>query len=500
MPHVAVSALIGVLAPVNLLANLGGVLFGLFVGAIPGLTISLGMVLLLPITYALPPITSFSLLLGVFVSGMTGGSISAILLNIPGTPSASATALAGYKLAKKGRAAEAIATAVTSSFVGAILSLVVLVLVSPIIAKAALHFGSAELSALLFLGLTLISSFAQESVVKGFISGMLGLVLMTIGLDPITGTPRFTFGMVNLQNGIGFLPVMIGLFAIPQVLSGIVLKVEVIPKVNEKIHGVFSRIKDVFKYLRYKVISALIGIGVGAIPGAGGPIAVFIAYDNARRLSGKRKQEFDEGIPEGVAAPEAANSALAGGALIPLLTLGIPGDPITAVLLGALMLQGLTPGPLLFRTNPDFVYAVFWAFLVASILVLLVTLLSIRVWVALLRVPKWILLPIIAVFCIVGTYSLNNSFWDSGIMLVFGFMGFFMKRYGFPLVPMLLAIVLGPSFERNVRTALIISNGNPAVFVTHPISLFFILLALASVFTPMIRKIVATNKTSVDDQ
>lgn len=491
MAHTAFASLFAVLSPVNLLANLIGVLFGLFIGATPGLTISLGMVLLLPVTYTLPPITSFSLLLGLFVSGMTGGSISAILLNIPGTPSASATALAGYKLSKKGRSAEAIATAVTSSFVGAMLSLVVLVLVSPIIARAALHFGSVELAALVFLGLALISSFAQESVVKGLVSGMLGLVLTTIGLDPITGTPRFTFGAVNLQNGINFLPVMIGLFAVPQVLSGIVLKAEVIPRVSREIRGVFSRITDVFKYMKYKVISSLIGIGIGAIPGAGGPIAVFLAYDNARRMSGKRKKEFDDGSPEGVAAPEAANSALTGGALIPLLTLGIPGDPITAVLLGALMLQGLTPGPLLFRTNPDFVYAVFWAFLVAAVLVLFVALLSIRVWVTVLRVPKWILLPVIAIFCVVGTYSLNNSFWDTGIMLIFGFMGFLMKRYGFPLVPMLLAIVLGPSFERNTRTALILSNGNASVFLTHPISLLFLLIALASILTPVIRKGVA---------
>ncbi|HDQ14038.1 MAG TPA: C4-dicarboxylate ABC transporter permease [Sediminispirochaeta sp.] len=495
MLDVAIAALLDVLQFHNLLASLIGVLFGLFIGSTPGLTISLGMVLMLPLTYTLNPVTSFCLLLGLFTSGMTGGSISAILLNIPGTPSASATAIDGHAMAKKGKAAEALGTAVTSSFTGGIMSLLALALVSPIIAKFALRFGSAELASLVFLGLTLICSFGQKSMIKGLLSGALGLVFMTVGLDPIMGMPRFTFNIVELQSGINFLPVMIGLFAIPQVIEGLMLGTDVIPKVQTKVTGVFGKITEIFKYMRYKVVAALLGIGVGSIPGAGGPIAVFLSYDYAKKIAPKdRAAKFGTGIPEGVAAPEAANNAMAGGAMIPMLTLGIPGDPVTAILLGALMVQGLTPGPLLFQDNPQFVYSVFWAFLVAMIFVLFVTLATIRVWIKLLKVPKRILLPIITIFCIVGTYSLQNSFADTSIMIFFGLIGFLMKKYEFPLVPMLLAIVLGPTFERYVRTALVTSNGDPAIFFVKPISLFFIVIALISFFTPLIKSYLKSRK------
>lgn len=495
MLQFATEAFFGVLTPVNLLASLGGVLFGLFVGSTPGLTITLGMVLLLPVTFAMDPITSISLLLGAFISGMTGGSISAILLNIPGTPSASATAMAGHKMARRGETESALGTAVTSSFFGALVSLAVLVLVAPTVARAALNFGEAELAALVFLGLTLISSFGQKSMIKGLMSGALGLTITTIGLDPIMGRPRFTFGMVELQSGISFLPVMIGLFAIPQILNGLIIKSNVIPKVEGKIRGVFSHVRNVFKYLRYKVVSALIGTGVGAIPGAGGPIAVFLAYDVARRMTPKEEREaYDNGNEIGVAAPEAANNGINGGVLIPMLTLGIPGDPISAILLGALMIQGVTPGPLLFTNNPVFIYSVFWSFLVGAVLVLFVTLISMRVWVAVLQIPRWILLPIISVFCVVGTFSLRNSFWDTGIMLVFGLLGFLMLRFGFPVVPMLLAIVLGPAFEQHVRLALITSNGDPSIFVTKPISLVFVLVAAFVFLSPIIRGIIEKRK------
>jgi putative tricarboxylic transport membrane protein len=471
----------------NLLASLGGVVFGLFVGSVPGLTVSLGMVLILPITYGMAPVPSFSLLLGMFAAGMAGGSISAILINIPGTPSAAATALDGHAMARKGKAADAIGTAITSSFFGGLVSLFALVLISPLIAKVALNFGSVELAALVFLGLALICSFGQDSIIKGLISGVLGLMIMTIGLDPMMGTPRFTFGQVSLMNGISYLPVMIGLFAIPQIVEGTVLGTEVIPHYQEKLTGVFRHITQVFKYPKIKIISSLIGVGVGSIPGAGGPVAVFISYDYAKKLCKKDvADKLGTGIPEGVAAPEAANNAMCGGAMIPMLTLGIPGDPITAILLGALMIQGLTPGPLLFVDNPDFVYSVFWAFFVAIVMLLVVSLLTMNIWIKVLSVPKRILLPIIGVFCIVGSFSLNNSFADVWIMLSFGLIGFLMKKYKFPVVPMLLAIVLGPSFERYLRTGLTAAGGDALVFFKSPIALVFILIALFSFFKPIV--------------
>lgn len=480
-----VPAFYEVMLPTNLLASMAGVLFGLFIGAIPGLTISLGMVLLLPLTFALAPVTAFSLLLGLFASGMVGGSISAILLNIPGTPSAAATAIDGHAMAKKGRAGEAMGTAVIASFFGGMFSLGVLVLVAPTLAKVVIKFGAPELFALVFLGLTLICSFAQKSVLKGLLSGVLGLIFMTAGLDLSTGVPRFTFGLVELQSGISFLPAMIGLFAIPQVLEGIIIGTEVIPKYRSKLTGLLPRFGQIRRLLKYKLLGAVIGTGIGAIPGAGGPIAVFLSYDYAKKIS-KNAADFGTGIPEGVAAPEAANNGVSGGAMIPMLTLGIPGDPITAVLLGALMIQGFTPGPLLFEQNAQFVYSIFWAFLVANIFTLFLTLSTIKVWVRILQIPKRILLPIIGLLTIVGSYALRNSFFDVWSMLFFGTLGFFMKKYDFPIVPMLLAIVLGPVLEEHLRISLIISGGDPSIFITKPISLVLILIALVFFFTPLV--------------
>ncbi|MBW1775938.1 MAG: tripartite tricarboxylate transporter permease, partial [Deltaproteobacteria bacterium] len=264
--------------------------------------------------------------------------------------------------------------------------------ISPLIAKVALKFGAPELFALVLLGLTLICSFGQQSVIKGLMSGILGLIIMTVGLDPMMGTPRFTFGVIDLQAGVSFLPAMIGLFAIPQILVGIAGNVQVIPAYKSKISGVLPKIRDLFKLIKSMLIGATIGTGIGAIPGAGGPIAVFLSYDYAKRTS-KKSDQFGKGEPEGVAAPEAANNAVAGGALIPMLTLGIPGDPITAILLAALMIQGLIPGPLLFQTSPQFVYSVFWAFLVANIMNLCLTMSTIKLWVGILKVPERVLLP-----------------------------------------------------------------------------------------------------------
>jgi len=469
-----------------LLANFVGVVLGLFVGATPGLTISLGMVLLLPLTFAMGPVTSICLLLGLYASGMTGGSISAILLDIPGTPSASATGIDGHQLAQKGQSGKAMGTAVIASFFGGMFSLVCLVLVAPQIAKIALGFGAPELFSLVFLGITLICSFAQKSIVKGLISGVFGLIVMTVGMDPMMGTPRFTFDTVELQAGISFLPAMIGLFAISQVLESMGgSNGQPQASYDSKITGLLPSFKEMKGFLKAMLLGSVFGTGIGAIPGAGGPIAVFLSYDYAKKIY-KNHDQFGKGCLEGVAAPESANNSVAGGALIPVLTLGIPGDPITAILLGALMIQGLVPGPLLFAEHGQFVYSVFWAFLVANILNLVVTLSSIKIWVRLLKMPRNVLLPIITLLCIIGSYALRNTFFDTGIMLFFGILGYFMKKYDFPVVPMLLAIILGPAMEEHLRMSLIISEGSPAIFFTHPVSFFFLIIALISTVAPFL--------------
>lgn len=386
-------ALSQVLSWQSLLASFIGVALGMVVGALPGLTISLGMVLVLPLTFGFSSITAMSLMLGLFAAGMTGGSYSAILINIPGTPSASATAIDGYQMALKGEAGKALGVSVISSVYGGIFSLLCLVVSAPLIARVALRFGAPEQFALLTLGLTLISAFAARSLVRGLISGVLGLLLTTIGQDPMLATPRFTLGRVELQAGILFIPAMIGLFAIPQVIEALRGEAaRVIPKFTAGLTSLLPSWRELRGLNRSMLVGSAVGTGVGAIPGTGGPIAVFLAWDLARRLS-RAPDAFGRGSAEGVAAPEAANNGVTGGALIPMLTLGIPGDPITAILLGVLIIQGLAPGPLLFKEHPDFVYGVFWALLLANVMTLVVALLAVRPIVQVLRVPQSILIP-----------------------------------------------------------------------------------------------------------
>jgi len=488
MAEIAIwQALAEVLSWQNLLASLVGVVLGLVVGALPGLTISLGMVLLLPLTFGLKSVTAMSLLLGLFAAGMTGGSFSAILINIPGTPSASATVLDGHPLAQAGQAGKALGVSVISSFWGGLFSLACLVVSAPLIARVALRFGAAEQFALMTLGLTLICAFAGQSVLRGLISGVLGLLLTTVGQDPLMGTPRFTFGLVELQAGILFIPAMIGLFAVPQVIKGMRAGASgVIPRFKLGLTQLLPSWRDLLKLKRSLLVGAAIGTGVGAIPGTGGPIAVFLAYDVARRLS-RDPGAFGRGSLEGVAAPEAANNGVTGGALVPMLTLGIPGDPITAILLGALIIQGIAPGPLLFREHPQFVYGVFWALLLANVMTLVVALLSVRWIVQVLRVPQRILIPVIAILCILGSYGIRNTLFDSLVMLAFGGLGYVMQRYRFPVVPMIIGLVLGPELEEQLRLSLILSAGDPMVFLRHPIAAAFLALTVLAFAAPVLR-------------
>lgn len=471
----------------NLLASFIGVVLGLLVGALPGVTISLGMVLLLPLTFGLDSITAMSLLLGLFAAGMTGGSYSAILLNIPGTPSASATGLDGHPLARAGEAGKALGVSVISSFYGGLFSLGCLVLSAPLIARVALQFGAPEQFALMALGLSLICAFASRSVLRGLISGVLGLLLTTVGLDPLMGTPRFTFGWVELQAGILFIPAMIGLFAVPQVIQGMrKAGGGVIPRFEVGLTGMLPSWHNLARLHRSMLVGSLIGTGVGALPGTGGPIAVFLAYDAARRVS-RNPETFGRGSMEGVAAPEAANNGVTGGALIPMLTLGIPGDPITAILLGVLIIQGLAPGPLLFQEHPQFVYGVFWALALANVMTLAVALLSVRWIVQVLRIPQRVLVPAIAALCIVGAYGIRNTLFDSLVMLAFGALGYVLQRYRFPVVPMIIGLVLGPEVEEQFRLSLILSAGDVTVFLRHPIAAGFLTLTALAFAGPGLR-------------
>ena len=466
----------------TLLATAVGSFLGLIVGMIPGMTISTGIIIVLPLTFVLPPDISIALLLGLYVSGMTGGSFSAILLNIPGTPSASATAMDGFPMANRGEAGRALGIAVTASFIGGLFSFLCLYFIAPVLADIALQFQSPDLFSLVFFGLTIICSFAAKSLIKGLLSAVIGLMIVTIGQDPMVGTTRFTFDQVNLISGIHFLTALIGLFAIPQLYDNISELVRGDGRTRTKLN--ISRILPSWadiRSIRLPVsIGAPVGSFLGILPGAGGPIAAFISYDYSRRLS-EDSESFGKGNPSGIAAPEAANNAVTGGALIPMMTLGIPGDPVTAILIGALLVHGLAPGPLLFLERGDFAYGIIFSFFWANIFNIVIAFLGLRILVKVLTIPKSLLMPTIALLCVIGSYALRNNFFDVYVMFAFGLLGLAMRWLNMPVVPLLLALVLGRPLEEHLRVSLISSQGDVSIFFTSPFSVFFLVLSLVSV-------------------
>lgn len=468
--------------PSSLLATVAGAVMGLIVGMIPGMTISSGIIILLPLTFVLEPNVSIALLLGLYVAGMTGGSFSAVLLNIPGTPSASATALDGYPLSRKGEGGRALGISISASFFGGIVSFICLLMIAPALARLALEFRAPDLFSLIFFGLTAICSFAAQSFIKGLLSAVLGLAIVTVGQDPVMATERFTFGDANLLGGIHFLTALIGLFAIPQLIDNLRpdAVAEAMQRGSAKFGSVLPKLNDLVRVKIPAVIGSITGTFLGILPGAGGPIAAFISYDYAKKFS-RDKDSFGKGNVEGVAAPEAANNAVAGGALVPMMTLGIPGDPVTAILIGALLIHGLAPGPLLFIENGGFAYGIIFSYFWANIFNLIIALCAIRFLVKVLATPKALLMPSIAILCVVGSFALRNSFFDVYVMLFFGFVGLAMRWLDMPVVPLLLALVLGPQLEEHLRVALTSSHGDISIFFTAPFSLLFLCLSVVSV-------------------
>ncbi len=473
--------------PGCLLATAIGSLLGLIVGMLPGMTISAGIIIVLPLTFVLDPAISIALLLGLYSGGMMGGSFSAILLNIPGTPSASATALDGHPLARQGEAGRALGVSIIASFFGGLCSCICLYFIAPQLADVALQFQAADLFSLVFFGLTVICSFAATSLVKGLLSGVIGLIIVTVGQDPVMGTARFTFGNVNMLSGIHFLTALIGLFAIPQLVDNIrdIARGQNVQQGQSRVGRILPRRGDIRRIRLPACIGAVIGTFIGILPGAGGPIAAFISYDYAQKAS-KTPEQFGQGSLEGIAAPEAANNAVTGGALIPMMTLGIPGDPVTAILIGALLVHGLAPGPLLFLEQAEFAYTVIFAFFWANLANLVIALAGLRLLVKVLAMPKTLLIPSIALLCVIGSYALRNSFFDVYVMLFFGLLGLAMRWLQMPVVPLLLALVLGRQLEEHLRVALTASKGDVSVFVTSPFSVLFLCLSLLSIGWPFL--------------
>jgi putative tricarboxylic transport membrane protein len=473
--------------PFALVMSFVGVAVGIIVGALPGLTATMGVALVLPLTFGMEPVAGLLLLSGVYFGGVYGGSITAILLKTPGTPAAAATALDGYALAQKGMAGKALGVATLSSFTGGTLSIVILMFLSPILANIALEFSAPETFALAVFGLSIIASISGKSLVKGLIAGMVGLLLAMVGLDPILGFPRFTGGIEQMVNGVPFIPIMIGLFAASEAFKSL-SEMNVKEKVKVKIEKILPSWAELRRLIPTLLRSTGLGTFIGIIPGAGADIAAFVSYNEAKRFS-KDKDGFGKGKIEGVSSCEAGANACTGGALVPLLTLGIPGDAVTAVMLGALMVQGLQPGPLLFKNNGDLVYTLFIGMIICYAIMLLMGLFASRYFARVVEIPREILTPIILVLCIVGSYAINNSFFDVIIMAVAGVVGYFMQKYDFPASPIVLALILGPMAESQFRRALALSNGSYDIFYTRPIPLVLLLLSAITLLTPIVKAV-----------
>jgi len=469
---------------------LGGVLMGILVGVLPGLSPAMGVALLVPFSYGMSPLNAMIMLVALYSAANYGGTITAIAINTPGTPSAIVSTFDGYPLTKRGEPGRALGASVMASTVGGILGALVLVFFSEPLAKAALHFGPPEYFALAIFGLTIISSLSRGNYIKAFIATLLGLLLNTVGMDPFTGYLRFTFGIPELADGFSFIPALIGLFA----LSEIFLSIERADKTKQlmkKISGKMPKLKEMWAIKRAILQSSFLGTAIGVVPGAGATIAAFIAYDQAKKTS-KQPESFGDGALEGVAASGAATSGSVGGALVPLLTLGIPGSAATAVLIGALMLHGLTPGPELFKNKALIVYGIFASLFIAYFFMLFLGILGNQLWIKIISAPKALLNPAILAIAVIGSYSVGNSMFDVWSCLGFGFLGWLLRRYDFPTAPVILGLILGFLAETNFRRALLMGNGS--IFFTRPVSLAMLILALLSLFWPLLSSYYTKHK------
>jgi len=474
-----VNALPLVLDPIVLGAIGLGTIIGLVFGAIPGLTYTMALSLVLPLTFGAASMPAIAMLVGTYIGGMTGGSVSAILIGVPGTPSAAATVLDGYPMCRNGKASLALGLAVISSTVGGIVSLVIMVVSVDLVSRLAIKFGPAEIFALVVFGMSTICGLAEKSLLRGLIAGVLGLMLMTVGIDEVNGAQRMTFGTVTFQQGFNLVVVMIGLFAVPHIINTFAAYRAGAQKLPDPqdVQVELPTVGLMRRVLGLMMRCSGIGVVVGAIPGASGPIAAFIAYDHARRFS-KNKERFGKGAEEGVIAPETANNAVSGGTFIPLLSLGIPGDPATAVILSGLLIHGLFPGPMLFREHPAEIYGIYLAIVIAYIVILVVQLLGIRFFVKILLVPAHLLSIAVMVMCVIGAFAIRNSVFDVYTLAAVGLAGYLLLRVRIPVTPVVLGLVLGPTLEREYRTAVIMSEGAHDIFYTSPTALLFFGLAV----------------------
>lgn len=462
------------ISPVNLLMALLGALLGTLVGVLPGLGPTSALAILIPLTAVLPPSAAIIMMAGIYYGAQYGGSTTAILLNIPGEVSSVPTTLDGYPLARQGRGGPALGIAAIGSFVAGTMGLLGLTFFAPLLADQALRFGPPEYFGLMLLALTVIVSLSGTSLVKALLVGCFGYLLSLVGLGPASGLPRFNYGSTTLYGGFELISLVIGVFAVSEVFAGIEESREAIaPK---SIGNVFPTGREIRQTLPSMARGGLIGFLLGLLPGCSPAVTTFLAYDVEKKVS-RHPERFGKGAMEGVAAPEAANNATSSAGFIPLLALGIPAAPPLAVLLGGLMIYGLQPGPLLFQQHPDFVWTVIASMYIGNIMLLVLNLPLVGMWARLTTIPYGILAPVILLLCVVGSYSVRNSLFDVGMCLLFGGIGYLMRKYRWPTVPLVLCYILGPMLEKSLIQSLAMSAGSPAIFFTRPICLALILAA-----------------------
>jgi putative tricarboxylic transport membrane protein len=470
--------------PMNLLYAFIGCVLGTLIGVLPGLGPAAGTAILIPVTFSLDPIGGIIMLAAIYYGAMYGGTITSVLVNVPGEAASVITCLDGYQMARQGRAGPALGIAAIGSFIGGTFATLALMVVSLPLANFALRFGPPEVFALLVLGLSLVTGLSGRSLLAALVMTLFGLMLSMIGMDPVRGAPRFTFGIPPLYDGIGFIPVVMGLFGIGEILLS--MEAPVLEVIKTKLTDLLPKREE------WKVSTGAIGRGtiigffLGLIPGIGAIIPTFLAYAVEKKVS-KHPEKFGTGVIEGVASPETANNAYANGAMIPLLSLGIPGSPTLAVLMGAFIIHGLTPGPFLFKERPDVVWGLIASLYLGNVMLLILNLPLVGVWAKLLEIRYEFLYPGILLFCILGAYSLNQSVFDVGVMVAFGVLGYIFRKLDWPLAPTVLALILGPMMERALRTSLEMSGGDLSILATRPISAVLLIVAAVVLLSPAVR-------------
>ena len=478
------------LLPMNLLFCFVGVVIGTLVGVLPGIGPVGAMALLLPATFAVPLSSSLIMLAGIYYGAMYGGSTTSILVNIPGEAASVITCIDGYQMARQGRAGPALGISAIGSFIGGTFSIIGLMVVAVPLAKAALRFGPPEYFALMCAGLIVLTYLTQGSMVKSLMMALVGILLGSVGLDMVVGSPRFTFNVNELTDGVGIIPVVMGLFGVAEVFTNLetVITREVL---QTKITNIWPSMKD-YAQTKWSIArGSVLGFLLGILPGGGAILASFLSYGIEKKLADDPTR-FGKGAIEGVAGPETANNAAAGGSLIPLLTLGIPPNVVMAMLFSAMIIHGVQPGPLLMTSSPDVFWGLVASMYIGNVLLVLLNLPLIGLWVQLLKIPYRILLPLILLFCLIGAYSLNNSTFDVMVMIFFGGVGYLMRKFRYESAPLVLAFVMGPILEQNLRQALLMSHGSFTIFVTRPISAVTLaiafLLLLSNVLPSMKKK------------